>query len=155
MLAFATVVLAATLPAQTPQYETDYVKLRQEFLERETKLMGAIQNKQHDVIESLLANDFSLTIALDGKPAQVFNYAEWMRTGEQYTLEHFQIQHLGVHMFFPVAIVNYRAMRTDQLGTAMKVSGEYVITDVWIARGKLWELRRRFLSSPVVLTPSE
>jgi hypothetical protein len=154
MLALVAVMVAATLPApQRATYEKDYLELQQEFTERTNKLMGAIQNNQTDVIESLVAKDFSLSLHLEDKAPQVLPYSEWMRSAEHYTLENFQLKRFGVHNFYPVMIVNYRAIRTDQLGSAMRVTGKYVVTDVWVARGKIWELKRRFMSRPIVLTP--
>lgn len=155
MLTVAAIMLAVALPAEKPQSETDYLRLRREFLERETKLMSAIQQDRNDVLALLLAKDFSVTMALENKPAQVFSPSEWMRMDEQYAVRHYEIQDLGVHDSPPVAIVSFRALRTGQPGGAGAGAPEYQITDIWIEQGKAWKLRRRLISRPMALNPHE
>ena len=133
--------------AQMPSSAT-VGQLTTQFQELETKLMGAAQNKQMDVKEELVASDFAYSVALSGEPNQVMSRSEWMQGVKHYDISHFQIAMLTAHKFDNSVIVQFR-LTAEAASSNVDLSGEYVMTDLWRAKGSAWQLTRRWVSRAV------
>jgi hypothetical protein len=143
MLAIA---LVAAAPLQPSSASVDATNAR--FQGLETRLQGAIQLKNAADIEALIASDFALRTAFEGKAPQVMNRSETLTAAASYyRLESFEIRYLAARQLGDAAVVNYRAFHEAALGS-LERSGEFVITDVWTKAGSDWKLTLRYVSRP-------
>ena len=118
------------------------------FLGLETRLQGAVQLKKAAEIEALIAPDFALRTAFEGRAPQVMNRSETLTAAASYyRLESFEVRYLAAREFGDAAVVNYRAFQEAAMGSRDR-SGEFVVTDVWTRAGGDWKLSLRYLSRP-------
>ena len=119
--------------------------LTKQFMELETTLMGAAKNRQSDAEEAMVSPDFAWSASFYGERNRVMNRAEWMKGGQHYDLNHFQIAMLTAQKFDNNVIVQFR-LKAEAGSPAVDLSGEYVITDLWRAKGSSWLLARRWVT---------
>ena len=65
------------------------------FQTLETRVWGAIQAKNVQALDQLLAKDFAFMAFLEGRAPLVLNRGEWLKTSEHYALTGFEIRHLA------------------------------------------------------------
>ena len=148
MQIIAAMGLVALLAGQQTPSSASVQQLTKQFQALETTLMGASQNKQTDVKERLLAPDFAYSVSFRGQRNQVMSRSEWIQGVKHYDISHFQIAMLTAQKLDNNVIVQFRV--TAEAGSAnVDLSGEYVMTDVWRAKGSTWQLARRWVSSAV------
>ena len=82
--------------------------LTKQFMELETTLMGAAKNRQSDAEEAMVAPDFAWSASFYGERNRVMNRSEWMKGGQHYDLNHFQIAMLTAQKFDNNVIVQFR-----------------------------------------------
>ena len=123
-----------------------------QFQSLETNLSGAVQAKNLQALDQLLAKDFAFSAFLTGRAPLVLNRSEWLKTSEHYTLTGFEIRELAARVFGTVAVVRLQPRRTAIAGTSLDRSGEFAVVDVWTKEGDAWKLSARHLSRPDTLT---
>ena len=145
MMTLATLWLAAAA-LQPSAASVDATNAR--FLDLETRLQAAVQLKKAEEIDALIAPDFALRTAFEGRAAQVMNRSETLTAAASYyRLESFEIRYLAAREFGAVAVVNYRAFHAATVGNLDR-SGEFAVTDVWTRAGSDWKLTLRYVSRP-------
>ena len=149
MQMIATLGLVAMLAGQQTASAANVAQLTKQFQDLETTLMGAAQNKQSDAEADMVAPDFAWSVSFQGERNQVMNRSEWMKGGQNYDLNHFQIAMLTAHKFDNNVIVQFRLTADAKANPNVDLSGEYVITDLWRAKGSAWQLARRWVSRAV------
>ena len=149
MQIIAAMGLVALLAGQKTPSSASVAQLTQQFQELETTLMGAAQNKQSDAEAEMVADDFAWSVSFKGKNNQVMSRSEWMKGGQNYDLNHFQIAMLTAQKFDNNVIVQFRLTADAKANTNVDLSGEYVVTDLWRAKGSAWQLARRWVSRAV------
>lgn len=149
MQMIAAIGLVALLAGpQAPSAES-VAQLTKQFQDLETKLMGAAQNKQSDAEAEMVAPDFAWSVSFKGEKNQVMSRSEWMKGGQHYDLNHFQIAMLTAHKFDNNVVVQFRLTTDAKMNPDVDVSGEYVVTDLWRAKGSAWQLARRWVARAV------
>ena len=88
------------------------------FQTLETRVSGAIQAKNVQALDELLAKDFAFMAFLEGRAPLVLNRGEWLKTSEHYALTGFEIRHLAARVFGNVAVVRLQPNRTAVAGRA-------------------------------------
>ena len=149
MQMLATLGLVAALAGPQAPSAATQEQLTKDFQALETKLMGAAQNKQMDVEEQLVAPDFAWSISFEGERNQVMSRSEWLKGVKHYDLKYFQIAHLTAQKFDDSVIVQFRLTTDAKANPNVDLSGEYVMTDAWRAKGSSWVLARRWVSRAV------
>ena len=145
----ALVLLASTLGQQP---EAAMQKTTSEFSALELKLMGAAQLKNTAEEEALISPDFAFSMALEGRPNYVLNRSEWMNGISYYDLKNFSIGDLTAHPLDKSTVVtHFRLIRSAKMGQTVDMSGEFVMTDVWVKVKNQWQLYRRFVSRPAAV----
>ena len=144
----ALVLLASTLGQQP---EAAMQKTTSEFRALETKLMGAAQLKNAAEGEALVSPDFAFSMALEGRPDYVLNRSEWLNGISYYDLKNFSIGDLTAHPFGNYVVTHFRLVRSAKMGKTVDMSGEFVVTDVWVKAKGQWQLVRRFVSRPAAV----
>lgn len=130
------------------QPEAAAQKMTSEFLALEAKLMGAAQLKNVTEEETLVSPDFAFSMALEGRPNYVLNRSEWAQGVRYYDLKNFEISGLTAHPFGSSVVTHFRLVRSAKMGKTVDLSGEFVVTDVWVKTKGAWQLVRRFVSRP-------
>lgn len=120
-----------------------------QFLELETKLMGAVQLKNMSVLEEMLSAQYAFSLMIEGREPEVLNRSEWLRlTSAHSRLDGFEIRSLAAGVHGDHAIVRAQAVRKGAVGSR-DLSGEFVLVDMWGKEGGAWKLRYRVVSRPV------
>jgi hypothetical protein len=118
------------------------------FLKLTTDLNRAIQQKDGPAVDRALAKDFSFSMFVEGKPPQVMNRDEALKTmGSLYSLERFEIKNLAARPFGSVAVVRFQPLRKAELGSRDR-TGEFAVVDVWQKDGDTWRLSIRYQGRP-------
>jgi hypothetical protein len=139
-------LLAAALSQAPSPAAVDAVNAR--FLDLETRLAGALQQKEAAVLDSLLAPGFAYSRMIANRAPDVLNRAEWLRVvGEHVTLEGFEIKYLAAGERDSIAVVRFQASRRGKVGQK-ELAGEQAVVDVWVKEKDAWTLAYRVVSRP-------
>ena len=155
MQMIATLGLIAMLAGQHTPSAANVEQLTKQFQDLETRLMGAAQNKQSDAEADMVAPDFAWSVSFRGERNQVMSRSEWMKGGQNYDLNHFQVAMLTAQKFDNNVIVQFRLTADAKANPNVDLSGEYVITDLWRAKGSAWQLARRWVARDVTKPKAE
>jgi hypothetical protein len=143
----ATTLLAAVL-AQSPPSATTVDAVNARFLELETRLAGALQQKDSARLDSMLAAGFAYSRMIADRAPDVVNRAEWLRIADELaTLERFEIKYLAAGERGSVAVVRFQLSRKGKLGSK-ELEGEHAVVDVWTKEKGAWALAYRVVSRP-------
>jgi hypothetical protein len=140
-VALALALVASPLPAAEPDAQATFQAL-------ELKIMSAVAADDVEALEALVAPGFAWAIAFEGRPNAVANRAEWIKGGQHVDLKSFDISRLVAETFDKLALVHFRLTGSAKLGKSAKMSGGYVVTDLWEQSGEEWKLLRRLVSFP-------
>jgi hypothetical protein len=122
---------------------------QKQFLDLETKLMGAVQLRRTDALEQLVSPRFGFSLMVEGREPQVLNRSEWMRLASAHArLEGFEIGSVAAGVDDDHAMVRAQVSRKGAVGS-VDLSGEYVLVDLWAKEDGTWKLRYRVLARPV------
>jgi ketosteroid isomerase-like protein len=100
--------------------------------------MRAAQEHDRDRLEILLAREFSVVGA-----AGDLDRAAWLeRVAELFTLDEFAYDEIDVEVYGDTAVLSSRYRQVATLD-GRDLSGEFLVTDVWIRRDGRWQVVRR------------
>ncbi len=120
-----------------------------QFLDLETKLMGAVQLRTTETLEALISPRFAFSLMVEGREPEVLNRSEWLRfTNVHSRLEGFEIRSVAAGTSGDHAFVRAQVTRRGALGSK-DLSGEYVLVDLWAKEEGAWRLRYRVVARPV------
>ncbi len=95
----------------------------------------------------MLSSDYCLLIAIEGQPLQKFSRAEWLATLERCELDSMFIDDMHVGVYDDVAIATLRYRQTGRIrGSDRNISGDFMLTDVWIETPLGWLVVERHSS---------
>jgi uncharacterized protein DUF4440 len=151
-LTLVAVLIAAV--AQAPPSSADVDAITKQFLDLETRLLGAVQLKNTQTIEELVSPRFGFSLMIEGREPEVMNRSEWLKlTSTQSQLEGFELRSVAAGSVGDHAIVRAQAVRRGTVGSR-DASGEYVLVDLWAKEDGVWRIRYRVVARPVPpLTP--
>jgi hypothetical protein len=143
------VALLVAAAAQLPPAAAAVEATHKQFLDLETKLMGAIQLQNTATLEDLVSPRFGFSLMIEGREPQVLNRSEWLRmTNAHSRLEGFEIRSVAAGVFGDHAIVRAQVARRGSVGS-LELSGEHVLVDLWAREDGAWKIRYRVVSRPV------
>jgi hypothetical protein len=120
-----------------------------QFLDLETRLMGAVQLRTAATLEELVSPLFGFSLMIGGREPEVLNRAEWLRfTNVHSRLEGFEIRSVAAGTSGDHAFVRAQVARRGGVGSK-DLSGEYVLVDLWAKEKGAWKLRYRVVARPV------
>ena len=141
------VLLAAAVQAP-PSAEAVEANQKQ-FLDLETKLMGAVQLRTAETLEELISPRFGFSLMVEGRDPEVLSRSEWLRlTNAHARLEGFEIRSVAAGTSGDHAFVRVQVARKGAVGTK-DLSGEHVLVDLWAKEKGAWRLRYRVVARPV------
>jgi ketosteroid isomerase-like protein len=120
--------------------ETD----RQELAELEHEWMSAMQARDRDRLEELVADGFRFTaIHLNPEP---MTRQQWMGAAiEGYTITTFAFETMEVDVFGDTAVIHARYSQIANFD-AVNLSHGYRLTDIWARRDGRWQVVARHSS---------
>jgi ketosteroid isomerase-like protein len=120
--------------------ETD----REELAELETEWMAAMQARDRDRLEELVADGFRFTaIHLHPEP---MSREQWMGAAmEGYTITTFAYEEMLVDVFGDTAVIHARYSQIASYGT-VNLSNVFRLTDVWSRHTGKWQVVARHSS---------
>lgn len=116
--------------------------MRDELDDLTRRAVAAVGGRDLGVLESLLAEEFTLTTGRPG--AEVRDRAAWMAiTAERYEVDDARVDELQVHpLGADGAVVRYRLVQRARMDGADR-SGAFRVTDSWARREGVWQLVAR------------
>jgi hypothetical protein len=143
------VALLIAAAAQAPPSAAAVEATHKQFLDLETKLMGAVQLRTTETLEQLVSPRFGFSLMIEGRDPEVLNRSEWLRlTNLHSRLEGFEIRSVAAGAYEDHAMVRAQVTRKGAVGSK-DLSGEYVLVDLWAREDGAWRLRYRVVSRPV------
>jgi hypothetical protein len=109
------------------------------FLDRQRAWMEAAQRKDLEALERILAPEYTYTATGMGRTTR----QQWLDTLAVYDVTCFEIVEVDARPYGnDVAVVLSRYRQEGTLDGVPR-SGEFLITDVWVKRGDLWQVAAR------------
>ncbi len=135
--------------AQAPPSAEAVEANRKQFLDLETKLMGAVQLRRADTLEQVVSPLFGFSVMIEGREPEVLSRSEWLRfTNVHSRLEGFEIRSVAAGTSGDHAFVRVQAVRKGTVGSK-DLSGEYVLVDLWAKDKGAWKIRYRVVARPL------
>jgi ketosteroid isomerase-like protein len=137
--------LAAQEPVKTPASPRIITATKQvtEFTALETLILKAVQKKDREGLQSLVSEDFM--ISMPG--ADPLAGDDWMDQvmGKDYNLKSFEVRQFSVSDLGDSALVVFdRSLQATYKGKAD--NGQYFVVDLWKKSGDSWKLATRYVS---------
>jgi hypothetical protein len=147
MISLLAVLLAAAV--QPPPSAAAAEATHKQFLDLETKLMGAVQLRRADTLEQLVSPRFGFSVMIEGREPEVLSRSEWLRfTNVHSRLEGFEIRSVAAGTYGDLAMVRAQVTRRGVVGSR-DLSGEYVFLDLWGKEDGAWKIRYRVVARPI------
>jgi ketosteroid isomerase-like protein len=105
------------------------------------RLMRAVQERDMDLLEELLGDDFTLTTGRPG--AEVRSREQWLWTTERhYRIYEFSFDELAVQRYGDCAVVRSRYRQKGVMGRSPRNS-VFRMTDLWVLHPEGWQIHVR------------
>ena len=113
--------------------------------EREKQWMQAWVDKDEEMFNDILADDFLLSSAR----GILMTKQEWIQGAlGPFTCERFQWKEIKVRTYDSVAVVNAITSQKANVGE-QDWSGEFILTDVWVHKNGKWQVVARHGTGPL------
>ena len=121
--------------------------VEQQIIDLERRWAAAIQRQDAAAMQTILADNYVLVVAVQGQPLKVVARAPLLETQPGYRVESFSIDDIRVieHGGLAVAVMLYSQKATAQ---GQDYSAQYLITDSWIKTPGGWRVAERHSSRP-------
>ena len=113
--------------------------------EREKAWNAALLKIDVASTETFLSPDYFLAIADPGKPLVTVARGPWLEHLKTYFLEEMRVGEMLVRLYGDVATASYPYFQQSKLN-GPGVSGDFLITDVWVKRDGVWKVAARYSS---------
>ena len=117
----------------------------QTIREREKAWNGAILKADVAAAEPFLSSDYFLAVAVPGKPLLTVARKQWLETLKVYFLEEMKLGEMLVRVYGDVATSSYPYFQKSK-PNGPGVSGDFLITDIWVKRDGVWKVAARYSS---------
>jgi ketosteroid isomerase-like protein len=118
-----------------------------QIADAERKWAAAFQAKDIAALQRLMADGYSLVIAVQGMPLQVVPRDAWLESLEDYRITEAAVEHIHVQIYDCVAVAVMLWRQTATLHGQDR-SAEFMLTDIWVRQGDEWRLAERHSSRP-------
>ena len=135
------IILSALLNLSTKTQ--DRMTLEDQFLALENKWMNAWKSKDIQTCRALLAEEFTLTSSLS--TGDLLTKEQWIDAVSRYDCKSFSFEKIKVRKYGKTAIVN-SWFQQEATANGKDWNGKFLITDVWVNKGKNWQVVSRHAS---------
>ena len=112
----------------------------------ERKWNEAILRRDASAMDGFLADSYFLAIGIKGQPLLVVPRPQWLRTLKVYRLESQSIDDMQVHVYGDMAVVVMTYRQVGSAPGARDISGNFLLTDIWIKTNNGWRVAERHSS---------
>lgn len=113
----------------------------------ERQWAAAFQRKDMAALQDMMAESYSLVIAVEGMPLQVVPRDAWLAALEDYQVSEAAVEHIHVRIYDCVAVA-VMLWRQSATLNAEDRSGVMMLTDIWVDVSGEWKLAERHSSRP-------
>ncbi len=113
----------------------------------ERQWAAAFQRKDIVALQRMMADGYSLVIAVENMPLQVVPRNAWLESLNDYEITEAAVEHIYVHVYDRVAVAVMLWRQTATL-LGQDRNAVFMLTDVWVAQGDEWRLAERHSSRP-------
>jgi ketosteroid isomerase-like protein len=138
-LAVATVLIGANMPASDSTIEDTIRKQERDWNQ-------AILQRDASAMASYLADSYFLAVGIEGQPLLIIPKAQWMETLNVYRIETQSIGDMKVHVYGDTAVVVMTYSQTGSVPGVRDISGNFLITDIWVKTAHGWRVAERHSS---------
>lgn len=121
-------------------------QIEKRILDLETRLMEALKLRDSVALKRFLADDFILAgLNITGTPAQSdkTRYIEWALKNLE--LKSYNLEKPTVRVYPTTVIVTFNYKRQAMVAGS-PADGDFIVTDVWVKRGKRWQAASHHIS---------
>jgi len=118
-----------------------------QIADAERRWAAAFEAKDIAVLQQMMADGYSLVIAVEQMPLQVVPRDAWLESLNDYQITEAAVEHIYVHVYDCVAVA---VMLWRQVATlhGQDRSADFMLTDIWLKQGNEWRLAERHSSRP-------
>lgn len=113
----------------------------------ERRWAAAFQTKDIAALQSLMADGYSLVIAVENLPLQVVPRNAWLESLHDYDISLVSIDHIYVRVYGTVAVAVMLWRQEAHLGGQDR-SAQFMLTDIWVKQDNEWRIMERHSSRP-------
>ncbi len=106
----------------------------------------AILRRDVDSAASMLAPEFRLVIGVEGQSLQVIPRELWLSVLPRYVIHGHEITDMHVSIWNDLAVVTLAITQTAEPLNGRDISGNFLITDIWVLRNEKWLVAERHSS---------
>ncbi len=118
-----------------------------QIADAERRWADAFQRKDFVALQNLMADNYSLIIAVESLPFQVVPRNAWLESLNDYDITEAAVERIYVHVYDCVAVAVMLWRQTATLHGQDRTA-EFMLTDIWVAQGDEWRLAERHSSRP-------
>lgn len=118
-------------------------KIEQELIKAENEEIEAVKRRDADALRRILADEF--TFVGSRSTRERTHKDRYIENVMQYTWKSHNFGDFFIRIYDRTAVVNCRFTRQVSL-RGRDMSGDYLFTDVWVKRGRRWQLVARHSS---------
>lgn len=115
-----------------------------ENLERQWN--DAILRRDVSAAANFQANEYKLVIGAEGQPLQVIPREMWLSVLPRYVIHRHEITEMHVSVWGDVAVATLAIIQVAEPLNGRDISGNFLITDVWVRRDEKWMIAERHSS---------
>jgi hypothetical protein len=106
----------------------------------------AILRRDVDSAASLQAPEYQLVIGVEGQPLQVIPRDLWLSVLPRYVIHRHEITDMHVSIWNDLAVVTLALTQAADPLNDRDISGNFLITDIWVFRNEKWLIAERHSS---------
>ncbi len=113
----------------------------------ERQWAAAFQRKDVAALQRMMADGYSLVIAVESLPLQVVPRNAWLEALADYNITEASVDHIHVRMYGDVAVAVMLWRQTARLHGEDRTA-VFMLTDIWVNVNGEWRLAERHSSRP-------
>jgi hypothetical protein len=122
----------------------DAAQTEKRILDLEQRLMEALKLRDSVALKGLLADDFVFAgVNIPGTQPDKTRFIDWAQ--KKLEIKSYEVQKTTVRLYLRTAVVTTIYKRQANIAGA-PTNGDFVVTDVWVKRGKLWQAASHHIS---------
>lgn len=106
----------------------------------------AILRRDVDSAAGFLAPEYKLVIGVEDQPLQVIPRELWLSVLPRYVIHRHEITDMHVSIWDDLAVVTLAITQAAEPLNDRDISGNFLITDVWVLRNEKWVVAERHSS---------
>jgi ketosteroid isomerase-like protein len=145
------IILFAVLFASNSTFaqETQLKTIQEEIIALEKSFSELVISQDTNQIKKLQSDTYFLAVGVQGKTLTIVPRNSWLKNLKNYVVESYSIDDIKVSVYgnTAVALMLYSQKATSH---GRDRSAQFVLTDIWVKKGKSWVIAERHSSRPEV-----